>query len=88
MKPLTNDQMEEIEEIYKWGYFMEHVLKYRTDMSSNNLSEEDILLLIEAENNLDMFSDYEFESEPCKTCGSHGEVSVKIDNKRVVIKEW
>lgn len=88
MKPLTNDQKEEIKEIFDWGHFMDSVIKYRQDAGSNNLSDNDILLLIEAGENLDMFSDYHYENDPCEVCGSHGSVSVKIGEKLFVLKEW
>ncbi len=88
MKPLTNDQREEIKEIFDWGHFMAFVIKHHRDSGLHLLSEEDILLLIDAEGNLDMFSDYHFESAPCELCGSHGSVSAKIGEKIFILKDW
>lgn len=88
MNKLTSDEMEEIKEIYEWGYFMKSVMEYKKDAASNDLSDDIILSLIEAENNLEMFSDYQSESNPCEMCGSHGSVSVLINGTRVVMKEW
>lgn len=85
---LTNEEKEEVKEIYDWGYFMNGVIKYNQDAGSNELSEEDILLLIEAEDNLELFSNYKHESSSCEMCGSHGKVSVNIAEKTFVIKEW
>lgn len=88
MKPLTQDQKDEIKEIFEWGYFTKHLIKYKEDAGCHLLSEDDIYLLLEAETNLDMFSDFVSDSSPCDTCGSHGFVSVNIGNKTFVMKEW
>ena len=85
---LKTEQEEEIKEVYGWGYFMDRVIKFKQDAGSYDLTEEDILLLIEAENNLSMFSNYEYENNPCEMCGSHGQVSVRIGNKKFIFKEW
>lgn len=85
---LTIDQMEELREVYDWGYFMEHVLKYKKDEGSYDLTDNEISLLIAAKDNFALFSDYIFESSPCETCGSHGRVSVNIGEKTFVIKQW
>lgn len=85
---LTAEEKEEIREIYSWGYFMDSVMKYKKDAGSYDLSDEDILLLIEAENNLDLFSNYKYENNPCEMCGSHGSVSVDISDKTFIMKEW
>ena len=85
---LTIEQEEEIKEVYEWGYFMGRAIKFKQDAGSYDLTEEDILLLIEAENNLSLFSNYEYESNPCEMCGSHGQVSVRIGNKKFIFKEW
>ena len=57
-KPLTQDQKEEIQEIYEFGHFMKAVMSYKTDYVGNELSEDDILSIIEAEDNLNLFSNY------------------------------
>ena len=85
---LTNDEKERIKEIYSWGYFMDRVMKYKCDADGKELSDETILLLIDAEENTDLFSEYEYESNPCESCGSHGTESVLIGNTRVTIVEW
>ncbi len=85
---LTNDEREEIKEIYDFGYFMDGVLKYKRDAGSNKLTDEEILLLIEAGDNLDIFSNYSYKSSPCELCGSHGNISVDIENKTFIVKEW
>ena len=88
MKPLTNDQREEIKEIYEWGHFMNTVIKYGQDAGSNPLTEEDILSLIDAESNLDLFCDYVYENDECEICGSHGSITVTLGNKQFVVKKW
>jgi len=88
MKPLTNDQREEIKKIYEWGHFMNAVMKYKQDAGANDLTDEDVFLLIDAESNLDLFSDYVYESEECELCGSHGSVTVTLGDKQIVMKEW
>lgn len=85
---LTIEQEEEIKEVYEWGYFMDRVIKFKQDAGSYDLTEEDILLLIEAENNLSLFSNYEYENNPCEMCGSHGYVSVRIGDRKFIFKEW
>ena len=80
-KPLTQDQKEKIQEIYEFGHFMKAVLTYQTDYAGNELCEEDVLTIIEAEDDLDLFSNYNYESENCELCGSHGKVSIDINNK-------
>lgn len=85
---LSESEKEDIREIYEIGYFMDNVFSTKQDASGNNLSEEDILFLIDGASNLDLFSNYEYSSGYCELCGSHGEIKVTINNKEITIKEW
>jgi hypothetical protein len=88
MKKLTKNEKERIEEIYSWGYFMDRVINHKADADGNTLSDETILKLIDAEENVDLFSDYKYDCYPCETCGTHGSESVIINDVEVFVAVW